>query len=126
LAIFPFGRYDYFITKGAINKMIFESFIDSLNLENDQAVLMDNASIHKNLNLHHPTNIIYTPPYSPEFNAIELCFSQIKKVYREQLLMYKKDIESAIIESIENGLNEHKINNCYNHVDKIIEKHIKT
>jgi transposase len=120
MAIFPNGGFEYSIVEGSINKEIFEEFINNLYLEDNQAVLMDNASIHKRLSLKQFTNIIYTPPYSPEYNAIELCFSQIKKIYREKLLMHKSDISSAILDSIETGLNEEKICNCYNHVDVFI------
>jgi transposase len=125
LAIFPFGRIDYFVVPGAINKSMFEQFINDLNLDSNTVALMDNASIHKKLSLKHETRILYTPPYSPEFNAIELCFSQIKKVFRSKFVFSNKCIESAIIESIEEGLNPEKIANCYNHVDNVVKKYKK-
>ena len=45
-------------------------------------LIMDNASIHKKLTLDRSTNVIYTPPYSPEYQPIELCFSQVKRNVR--------------------------------------------
>ena len=47
---------------------------------------MDNASIHKTKELkeilnHKKYNVVYTPPYSPEFNPIEMVFGNIKHHY---------------------------------------------
>jgi transposase/arginine repressor len=121
LAIFSYGRIEYFITKGGICKEMFQTFINNLCLSNNEAILMDNASIHKNLTLNNKVNIIYTPPYSPEYNAIELCFSQIKQVYKKQNIFQNNEIETTIVDSIFNGLSSDKIYNCYNHVDNIIK-----
>ncbi len=86
-----------------------------------EAVLMDNASIHKKLTLTNNINIIYTPPYSPEYNPIELCFSQIKRVYKEKALFCKQEVVENIIDSIFEGLNTDKIGNSFDHVDKIVK-----
>jgi len=120
LAIFPYGRVEYFITEGGVNKEMFEKFIDSLCLLETEAILIDNASIHKNLSLSTHVNILYTPPYSPEYNAIELCFSQIKQYFKEQFVTHKNDIERNIFQSIFEGLTLDKISNSYDHVESII------
>ena len=124
LAIFHYGRVEYFVTQGGVNKEMFINFLENLNISENEAVLMDNASIHHKLTLQSNINIIYTPPYSPEYNAIELCFSQIKQVYKNKFVTHKKEVESTIIDSIFEGLNTDKIEHCYNHVDKIIKKSI--
>ena len=100
--------------------MIFESFIDSLNLPENNAVILDNATIHKKLTLTNPTNLIYVPPYSPQYNAIELCFSQVKREFRKMFVMNKDLIEHDIIKSIDRGLNSSKIQHSFDHVDKLI------
>jgi transposase len=122
LAIFPYGRVEYFITQGSINKQMFETFIDGLDLDSNEVILMDNASIHKNLTLQNEGNIIYTPPYSPQYNAIELCFSQVKNIFKHKFIFQKNEIVNTIIDSIFEGLNHDKIINCYEHVDKLVNK----
>jgi transposase len=70
------------VKKGSVKKKDFVAFIESLSLFNNSVAIMDNASIHKKLVLSHPVNICYTHPYSPEFNAIELCFAKVKRDFR--------------------------------------------
>ena len=79
---------------------------------------MDNASIHKNLTLDGSTNVIYTPPYSPEYQPIELCFSQVKRNFRNKFVI--KNVEEAIAQSVFE-LSPETIQHCYSHVfEKII------
>ena len=47
---------------------------------------MDNAAIHrtqhvKDTIMNRNLNVLYTPPYSPEYAPIELVFGQIKQKY---------------------------------------------
>ncbi len=53
-------------------------------------VVMDNISFHhskevRELANQHNVQIIFTPPYSPEFNPIEIVFSLLKRMYRAAL-----------------------------------------
>ena len=84
LAIFSDGRREFMIKQGAIKKSDFVAFVESLNIGNNHVVLLDNASIHKNIDLRASKNasLLYTPPYSPEFNPIELSFGTIKHDFR--------------------------------------------
>ena len=48
--------------------------------------MLDNASIHKTQDLRAVVlnkgyHLLFTPPYSPEFNPIELVFGQIKNAF---------------------------------------------
>lgn len=74
------------IIEGSINKNIFLNFIESLNLSSNHVLLLDNASIHhskliKNYCMSKNIELLYTPPYSPWFNPIELAFSIVKRSY---------------------------------------------
>ena len=89
-------------------------------MNDSYSIIMDNASIHKNLNLTSNVNIIYTPPYGCEYQPIELCFSQVKRVFRNKFVL--KDVNEAIIQSVKE-LEPKTIQNCYAHVfEKIIPK----
>ena len=53
-------------------------------------VLMDNISFHhshevKELAKQNNIQLLYPPPYSPEFNPIEIAFSQLKRIFRDKL-----------------------------------------
>jgi transposase len=68
MAVFSDGRKEFVVKKGSVKKTDFVAFIESLSLCNNSVAIMD--------------NICYTPPYSPEFNAIELCFAKVKRDFR--------------------------------------------
>jgi transposase len=65
-------------------------------------LVMDNAGIHRGgdvARLCHDAGVrvIYLPPYCPELNPIELCFSQVKiNLRRTQALVHSLDPEWVI------------------------------
>lgn len=70
----------------AFNTTSFLTFIKDLNLTQDHVVLIDNVRFHhskvvKDFFAERNINVLYTPPYSPWFNPIELCFSIVKRQY---------------------------------------------
>lgn len=73
--------------KGSVNSSMFSAFIETLDTEERDVLLMDNASIHKT-RLVQDTIVsrgmtpCYLPPYTPEFQPIEHSFSVIKTKYR--------------------------------------------
>ena len=55
-----------------------------------QVVLMDNLRAHRNDQVRQliesvGAHVLYTPPYSPEFNPIEECWSKIKNTVRKAM-----------------------------------------
>lgn len=115
MAVSSDGDKKFLIKKGSINKIEFSNFIDSLKLNNDSCIIMDNASIHKNLFLNTNPDILYNVPYSPEYNPIELCFGKIKNYFRKNNNSSNTSIVDLIDESIEK-LGSQVIINCFNHV----------
>jgi transposase len=115
MAVFSNGTKAFTIKKGSIKRTDFISFIDSLKLNNDSMIIIDNASIHKKLELSTNPLICYTPPYSPEFNAIELCFGKIKGIFRKLNITSNANISNLISLSIEKLLSS-EIISCFNHV----------
>ena len=59
--------------KGSVDKVVYKDFLEE-NLEHfkHKIVIQDNE-IHLKFN----------PPYSPEFNPIELAFNKVKRNYRK-------------------------------------------
>ena len=83
------------LVKGAFNKTSFREFLESFRLAPGTVVLMDNVRFHhckETLEWLHSRGIVvlFTPPYSPWFNPIELCFSIVKRKYYET-----EDVEEA-------------------------------
>lgn len=81
------------LVEGSFTTEHFRSFIEGLLDRMDQTmdvgsyVIMDNARIHKDESIRNLIegrgyHIMFLPPYSPDFNPIELAFSAIKAYVR--------------------------------------------
>jgi transposase len=76
---------------GAINRDSFERFLIELlqQLTAGSVIIMDNASIHKGGRIEElitqaGCTVLYLPPYSPDFNPIELAWAFVKKLIRRE------------------------------------------
>ncbi len=75
---------------GAVNRLAFEAFVEQVltpSLHPGDLVVMDNLSSHKGprtaaLIRAVDAELVYLPPYSPDFNPIEQAFSKIKQALR--------------------------------------------
>ena len=84
---------DLYLTEGSVNSDAFMEFVQQcllpvlkpFNGQNTKSiVLLDNASIHHVEKVQEAVNGVgallwFLPPYSPDLNPIEECFSKIKK-----------------------------------------------
>jgi len=82
------------VVDGAINGELFLAYVNQILLptlrEGDIAVL-DNLSSHKVAGVKEAietvgAKVVYLPPYSPDFNPIELVFSKLKTILRKSKL----------------------------------------
>lgn len=72
---------------GACNRTTFCDFVRSLDMCGRSCLLMDNASIHKGSPVVEAARAVgadvwYLPPYSPQFQPVEIVFSVVKGAYR--------------------------------------------
>lgn len=89
---------------GATDGLTFEAFIAQKlvpQLWTGACVIMDNCSIHKGKTIEAliqgaGANLIYLPPYSPEFSPIENCWSKIKSLLRSLAARTYRDLAKAI------------------------------
>ena len=109
------GLLDAYTTTGTVNADTFLHFIEHALLPHLQpfnginersVVIMDNASIH------HQSSIVdaiqssgallhFLPPYSPDFNAIELTFSKVKSVLKKNECTWTDiDTETALLAAL--------------------------
>jgi len=113
------------IINGSVNGETYLNFFKkNINIFRNRCILHDNARIHhytklKEYCLDNNINLIYTPAYSPEFNPIELVFSEIKTIFRK---LEHENLDIDILTSIA-CVNTNNFKNYYNHSLKFINKY---
>ncbi|WP_375512425.1 IS630 family transposase [uncultured Nostoc sp.] len=96
-----------FTVEGACNRKVFETWLETCllpTLEPGQVVVMDNATFHKGGRIQQliqdaGCELLYLPPYSPDLNKIEKCWSWLKSRIRKQLEQF-----DCLRDAIENVL----------------------
>lgn len=82
-----------FTVEGACNRTVFETWLETCLLPTlvpGQVVVMDNATFHKGGRIEQliqnaGCKVLYLPPYSPDLNKIEQCWSWLKSRIRQQI-----------------------------------------
>jgi transposase len=77
--------------EGATNREVFETYVEQIlapTLRTGQVVVMDNLTAHKGERVkelieRRGCELLYLPPYSPDFNPIEEAFAKIKSLMRK-------------------------------------------
>ncbi len=77
--------------EGSTNAVVFETYVEKMlapTLQPGQIVVMDNLSAHKGERVRELVEsagceLLYLPPYSPDFNPIEEAFSKVKGLLRK-------------------------------------------
>ncbi len=80
-----------FVLDGPINRDAFEVYLKKVlvpELRPGDVVIMDNLSSHKGPRVREMIHasgaqLLYLPPYSPDFNPIEKAFSKLKALLRK-------------------------------------------
>ena len=88
----------------------FRAYIEQVllpELKNGDVVIMDNLPAHKVTGVRMAiegagARLIYLPPYSPDFNPIEMAFSKLKALLRKAAARTIDDLWDVIAESIDN------------------------
>lgn len=85
-----------FTVEGACNRTVFETWLETCllpSLKPGQIVIADNATFHKGGRIKElieaaGCQLKYLPPYSPDLNKIERCWSWLKSRIRKQLIQF--------------------------------------
>lgn len=96
------------VLSGAVNGTIFYGYIEQCvvpTLQPGDILFMDNLSAHKVAGLEElirscGAHLVYLPPYSPDFNPIELVWSKVKTILRR----LKARTWPALIEALKQAL----------------------
>lgn len=131
MAITCRGILTYKTTRESINTSSFLSFFEDVLSKRPvhcNVIVMDNIAFHRSkkiakLAASHNVRIIHTPPYSPQFNPIELLFASIKrrfKAYIHNNTSFGQAIENSIKESAHED-NTRRFVHCFVHEVKSIQ-----
>ncbi len=90
--------------EGATNREVFETYVHRVlapTLRPGQVVVMDNLTAHKGdrvkeLIEEQGCQLLYLPPYSPDFNPLEEAFSKIKGLVRKAEARTREALVEAI------------------------------
>lgn len=91
--------------EGATDKHVFQVFIEKVllpTLRPGDLVVMDRLGAHRPPIIAELLSTVgAAPPYSPDFNPIELCFSKFKTWLRTQEARTKEALDLAIIQGLD-------------------------
>ena len=98
------------VVEGGANGAVFETYLREAllpTLDEGDVMVMDNLSVHKTERVREliegaGVEILYLPPYSPDYNPIEEAFSKIKNLIRKAGARVRK----ALVEAIGAALSE--------------------
>ncbi len=94
---------------GPMDGDAFRAYVEKVlvpELKPVDTVIMDNLPAHKVAGIREMikgagASLLYLPPYSPDFNPIELAFSKLKSLLRKAAARTKKELDDAIADAIE-------------------------
>ena len=97
------------LIKGSVDNRAFAVFVGSLQTDQRDVLLLDNASIHKTALVERVIDEcgltpLYLPPYTPEFQPIEHCFCVLKTAYRATQPHGEKPSEEDVARRLESCL----------------------
>jgi transposase len=89
-AMTPAGITAALVVEGATDRLVFDLYVEQLlapTLRPGQLVVWDNLSVHKSAYAREVVEqcgceVVFLPPYSPDFNPIEQAFSKLKGYLR--------------------------------------------
>ena len=96
------------VLAGAVNGIIFSGYIEQCvvpTLEPGDILFMDNLPAHKVAGIEPlieacGAHVIYLPPYSPDFNPIELAWSKVKTCLRRLKVRTFPDLIEALKQAL--------------------------
>jgi transposase len=88
------------VADGAINGELFLAYVNQVllqTLKKGDIVVLDNLSSHKVAGVKEAiesvgARVVYLPPYSPDFNPIEMAFSKLKTMLRKMKLRTMEEL----------------------------------
>jgi len=94
--------------EGAVDTDAFEAFVEQVlvpTLQPGDIVLLDNLKVHRVSNIEQVVRavggeVIFLPPYSPDFSPIEPCWSKLKTFLRGCAARTQALLETALTKAL--------------------------
>jgi len=94
---------------GPMNGDAFLAYVEQVlvpELEQNDIVIMDNLPAHKVTGVRQAiekvgASLLYLPPYSPDFNPIEMAFSKLKAILRKAATRSIDDLWQVIADALD-------------------------
>jgi DNA-binding Lrp family transcriptional regulator len=101
LAIASDGSQHYEMFDGSVAGKTFAGFVTGLPFPSGSTLIMDNVAFHKNTSAADAMGfrVLFTPPYSPQFNPVEMAFSKAKAAFRAAW-PWLSGVDSAIDDAV--------------------------
>ena len=121
-ALTPDGLGALMSVDGAVNGDVFAAYLDQVlgpTLVPGDVVVLDNLPAHKVAGLAERVEargarLLYLPPYSPDFNPIELAFSKLKTGLRTAQARTREALE-AVIQDASDWITGRDAKNWFDH-----------
>lgn len=94
---------------GSTTTQVFRAYTEQVLcpiIQPGDIVVMDNLSVHKDKQAREliesvGAKIVFTPPYSPDLNPIEECWSKLKSVLRKMRARTRDALDRAVVKAME-------------------------
>lgn len=121
-ALTPHGLQAAMTVNGAVNAGVFAAYLDQVlgpTLRPGDIVVLDNLPVHKAAGLaevveKRGARLLFLPPYSPDFNPIELAFSKLKTWLRSAAARTRQALDDALIHAL-TWISEADAQNWFDH-----------
>lgn len=97
-----------FTVEGAVDTAIFNVYVEHVlgpSLETGDILILDNLSAHRasvieTVAAERGAQVVWLPPYSPDFSPIELMWSKLKSALRAAKARTREELEQALIAAL--------------------------
>ena len=128
MAIHQSGTHQAVIHDVSTTSVTFSKFLEQLPYPSGTTIILDNVSFHRVNSIfkiadNKGYDLLFTPPYSPEYNPIELVFGNIKNLfYRERYAYFGQTVRPVIERCIQNRTTNVAVSRCFRHVHDLITR----
>jgi transposase len=103
-----YGMEAVMTVEGAVDAMVFRAYVGHVlvpTLRSGDVVVMDNLSVHKVRDIESMitgagAQLVYLPPYSPDWSPIEPCWSKLKTRLRGMKARTREALDQALTKVI--------------------------
>jgi transposase len=103
------GLLGIMTVEGGTDTAVFEAFVGHIlvpKLKPGDIVVVDNVGAHKPERIRKlveaaGATLLFLPPYSPDFNPIEECWSKLKSLLKRMKARSREALDNAIAEAME-------------------------